>query len=76
MKITVNYWLGTTQFTGHATTVRGALRIAAKNRNAFSVRFYDERGLAMAPMALPEGGCGLAYFDEETPENLRDVVYC
>lgn len=56
MKIKVVYWVGTTQYKGEATTYRGALRIASRNRNAFPARFYDEHGAE-----LYDVGCGLSY---------------
>ena len=56
MKITVRYWRGTTQYVGTATTYRGALRIASRNQNAYSPRYYDDKGTA-----LYDDGNGLAY---------------
>jgi len=42
--IKVVYWRGTTQVEGHATTYRGAMRIAARNQNAHDPTFYDASG--------------------------------
>ena len=41
VRVRVEYWCGTTQMTGTAMTYRGAMRLAAKNRNAYSPKFYD-----------------------------------
>lgn len=40
MKIVVNYWIGTTQYTGKATTYRGAMRIASRNQNAYPPTYW------------------------------------
>ena len=44
-KITVRYWVGTTQHVGTASTYAGAMRIASRNRNAYHPTFWlgDER---------------------------------
>lgn len=56
--IRVEYWRGTLQLTGKARTYRGAMRIAARNQNAWSPRFYAEN------RQLFDDGNGLAYADE------------
>jgi hypothetical protein len=58
VKIRVNYWRGTTQQTGTATTYRGAMRIASRNQNAHSPTFWD------GERQLIDDGLGLAYLDE------------
>ena len=55
--VTVRYWRGTTQLTGMATTYRGAMRLAAKNQNAYSPTFYH------GDRKLIDDGQGLAYAD-------------
>ena len=62
-KIRITYWSGTTQCEATATTYRGALRIASRNRNAYGPSFYDQDG-----QRLHDDGSGLAY--EETAEDL------
>ncbi len=42
--IRVTYWRGTTQCEGKATTYRGAMRIASRNRNAYGPCFYAADG--------------------------------
>jgi hypothetical protein len=59
MKITVHYWRGTQGCRATATTYRGALRIAARNQNAYDPAFYDPSG-----RTLIDDGHGLAYQDE------------
>lgn len=44
MKIRVVYFLGTLQREGFATTYRGAMRVASRNQNAWSPRFYADDG--------------------------------
>lgn len=61
MIVTVKYWIGTTQHEGKATTYKGAMRLASKNRNAYSPSFYDSKGVE-----LFDDGIGLAYPDAET----------
>jgi hypothetical protein len=56
MKITVKYWIGTTQYTGTAKTYLGAMKLASKNQNAYQPRFCDENGIE-----LHDDGNGLAY---------------
>jgi len=58
VRVRVEYWCGTTQVTGTATTYRGAMRLAAKNRNACSPKFYE------GDRELLDDGNGLAYADE------------
>lgn len=60
MTVTVKYWIGTTQYDGKATTYRGAMRLAAKNCNAYGPTYYDENGVQ-----LFDDGQGLAYEDED-----------
>lgn len=43
-KITVRYWIGTTQHEGTATTYRGAMRIADRNQNAYGPTFWGADG--------------------------------
>lgn len=61
--VTVKYWRGTLQLTGKSTSYRGAMRIAIKNQNAYSPRFYDAQG-----RELHDDGNGLAYIDPQTGE--------
>jgi len=42
--IRVTYWRGTRQCEGRATTYRGAMRIAARNQNAYGPQFYAADG--------------------------------
>jgi hypothetical protein len=58
MEITVKYWRGTTQFEGVATTYAGAMRIAARNQNAYNPTFWD------GELKLIDDGNGLAYDDK------------
>jgi hypothetical protein len=58
VRVRVEYWCGTTQMTGTAMTYRGAMRLAAKNRNAYSPKFYDGN------RELLDDGSGLVYADE------------
>jgi hypothetical protein len=44
IEVTVRYWVGTRQYEGKATTYRGAMRIARRNRNAYDPKFYDHEG--------------------------------
>lgn len=68
MKIVVKYWIGTTRFTGKATTYKGAIRVASKNRNASPPHFYDEQG-----KELYDTGAGLAY-DPDAQGRILYVV--
>jgi len=43
-RIRVEYWVGTQQHTGYATTYRGATRIAGRNRNAYDATYWDADG--------------------------------
>lgn len=66
-KITIKYWAGTQQVEGTATTYRGAVRIASRNRNAYGPSYYDEAG-----ERLHDDGNGLAY--EETDADRKSGV--
>jgi hypothetical protein len=66
MNVIVRYWNGTQQFTGIATTYRGAMRIVARNRNAYPPTFEDEQGRRLYDVEY-----GLAY--EEVDER-GDIV--
>jgi hypothetical protein len=61
MGITVTYWRGTQRCEDKARTYRGAQRIAARNRNAYPPRYYDEEG-----RQLYDDGHGLRYEDSDT----------
>jgi hypothetical protein len=54
-KIVVKYWRGTTRMEGNATNYAGAMRIAAKNQNAYGPTFWTESG-----EQLHDDGNGLA----------------
>ena len=69
MKITVRYWIGASWFRGTATTYKGAMRIAARNQNAWPVRFYDQAG-----RELYDTGYGLAY--PEADAGAPGVIVC
>lgn len=43
-KIIVKYWQGTTPRQATATTYRGAMRIASRNRNKFDATFWTPEG--------------------------------
>ena len=58
IEVTVYYWLGTTQVSGKATSYAGAMRLADKNRNAYSPTFFH------GDRKLIDDGNGLAYEDE------------
>ena len=62
MKVKVTYWRGTTQYTGYATTYRGAKRIASRTQNAYGPRYEDADG-----KELMDDGNGLIY-TEQTPD--------
>lgn len=58
--ITVNYWLGPLQQTGKASTVKGDLRIANRNRNAFDPSFYSADGRKMFRLSFDKSeGLGI-----------------
>ena len=42
--IKVNYWRGTTRYTGVARTYRGAMRIASRNQNVWPATFWTPSG--------------------------------
>lgn len=69
MKVTVRYWIGTTQYTGTATTYRGALRIASRNRNACLPTYWDEQG-----RQLIDDGQGLLIYHPETSDEQSCYV--
>lgn len=69
MKITVKYWCGTMQYEGIATTYRGAMRIASRNKNVYQPKFYDEQG-----RRLYDTSYGLAYENQPDPHNIVCVV--
>jgi hypothetical protein len=54
-KIVVKYWRGATQHEGKATSYAGAMRLAAKNQNAYGPTFWTEDG-----EQLHDDGNGLA----------------
>ena len=58
MQIRVQYWRGTRECEGTASTYRGAMRIAARNSNAFDPTFWD------GDRKLIDDGHGLAYEEE------------
>lgn len=60
MKIRVVYWMGTLRCQAMARTYRGAMRIAARNQNAFPAKFYDEDG-----RKLYDCGFGLEYEEQQ-----------
>ena len=43
-KVTVHYWIGTTQYEDTAETYEEAMEFASRNRNAWPPTFYDENG--------------------------------
>ncbi len=69
--IRVEYWIGTTRFTGKAKTYRGAMRIASRNSNAYDPKFYDDK----TGQELADDGSGLSYLEREieTGERLYAV---
>lgn len=69
MTITVKYWRGTTQLEAKARTYRGAMKIAARNQNAYGPRYYDDAGVE-----LHDDGNGLCYPDPEIVKSPSGVV--
>ena len=61
--VTVVYWQGTTQRSEQASSYEEALEIAGRNQNAYSARYYDDRG-----RELYDDGNGLCYPE---PERIR-----
>lgn len=54
MKIKVVYWAGTVQVEAFANSYRGAMKLAARNNNAYDPTFYDADGYR-----LHDDGIGL-----------------
>jgi hypothetical protein len=71
MKITVRYWIGTTQYTGTATTYRGAIRIASRNQNRCLPTYWDQNGFQ-----LYDDGIGLCRLEPGEPETDHTGPRC
>lgn len=70
-KIKVVYWVGTTQMEATAKTYSGAMKIASRNSNACSTRFYAEDGEQLVDL----GGCLVRVSDaEKNPAGTTPIM--
>lgn len=69
MTITVRYWRGTQQCEAKARSYRGAMRIAARNQNAYGPTYWDPDG-----RQLHDLGCALVYYPEDDGEIVLAVA--